>query len=962
MRESDRDPTATGSVIAARHGRYLSTERKILVGFALALALLASIGAISYLSLASLTANAAAVTHSYEVTNSLDRFLLAVTETETAHRGYLLSGESSYLESYATSRAIANATLRNAEALTVDNPEQEARLATLRRLLSNRLTVSDERIELRRQQGLAAVLNVPTRGQGRQLQQQLRETVAQAKQAETNLLSERNVRAQRSTVLTKSVIIGGGVLAFCLVIVSLLLIRRDLAASRAVQKQLRRQEEALRRARDDLEVRVNARTAELAQANESLQLSERRFRAMIEHSGDVISLTDAEKVLYVSPSVLAVEGYRPEEILGKPGLREVHPDDLPMLADLQRQLDERPGQPVHMMWRRKHRQGHWMWIEGVATNLIADPAVRAVVANYRNVTERKKAEVRMQAQLARLALLSEITRAIGERQDSQSIFQVVVRSLEEQLPVDFACLCVYRPESDALVVANIGVNQRHLGLTEQSLVAIEANSLSRCMDGELIYEPDLSKVVTPFAQQSSNGGLRALVAAPLLTENEVFGVLIVARTAVDSFSSGECEFMRQLSEHVALAAHQSQLYQSLQSAYQELRQTQQAVMQQERLRVLGQMASGIAHDINNAISPVALYTETLLERETQLSEQGRGFLETIRRSIDDVAETVGRMREFYRQREQQVPMSPLQLNALVPQVIELTRARWSDMTQLRGHVIELRTELAAGLPPMLGIESELREALTNLILNAVDAMPQGGTLTVRTTIGSDGAAETENDSRPRVLMEVIDTGIGMDEETRRRCLELFFTTKGERGTGLGLAMVYGIVQRHNGEIDINSAPGKGTRVALKFPVSRAIVPVQSTVVAPLPRGLRVLVVDDDPIILESMQVVLDNDGCIVVPAEGGQQGIDAFDAALAGGLPFDLVITDLGMPAIDGRAVAAAVKAKSTVPVVMLTGWGQRMVNDGETPPHVDKVMSKPPKPRELRATIAELITRPTHV
>jgi CheY-like chemotaxis protein/anti-sigma regulatory factor (Ser/Thr protein kinase) len=284
------------------------------------------------------------------------------------------------------------------------------------------------------------------------------------------------------------------------------------------------------------------------------------------------------------------------------------------------------------------------------------------------------------------------------------------------------------------------------------------------------------------------------------------------------------------------------------------------------------------------------------------------------------------------------------------------------MTQLRGHVIELRTELAAGLPPMLGIESELREALTNLIFNAVDAMPQGGTLTVRTTIASDGAAETNSDARPRVQVEVTDTGIGMDEETRRRCLELFFTTKGERGTGLGLAMVYGIVQRHNGEIDIDSAPGKGTRVTLRFPVSRAIVPVQSVVAAPLPRGLRVLVVDDDPIILESMQVVLDNDGCIVVPAEGGQQGIDAFDAALAGGLPFDLVITDLGMPAIDGRAVAAAVKAKSTVPVVMLTGWGQRMVNDGETPPHVDKVMSKPPKPRELRATIAELITRPTHV
>src|SRR6202044_1050318 len=145
----------------------------------------------------------------------------------------------------------------------------------------------------------------------------------------------------------------------------------------------------------------------------------------------------------------------------------------------------------------------------------------------------------------------------------------------------------------------------------------------------------------------------SFVAAPLLVESKVFGALIAALKAPDSFSSGDCEFLRQLSEHVALAAHQSQLYEALQQAYDDLRQTQQAVMQQERLKALGQMASGIAHDINNAISPIALYTESLLEKEPGLSARARDYLSTIQHAIEDVSHTVARMRESSRQREPQ---------------------------------------------------------------------------------------------------------------------------------------------------------------------------------------------------------------------------------------------------------------------------------------------------------------------
>jgi DNA-binding response OmpR family regulator/anti-sigma regulatory factor (Ser/Thr protein kinase) len=388
----------------------------------------------------------------------------------------------------------------------------------------------------------------------------------------------------------------------------------------------------------------------------------------------------------------------------------------------------------------------------------------------------------------------------------------------------------------------------------------------------------------------------------------------------------------------------------------ERRETQRTAMEQERLRALGQMASGIAHDINNAISPIALYTASLLEVEPNLSARTREYLETTQRAIDDVAATIARMREFYRKQEPGSMLAPMRMNSLVQQVLEFTRARWRDMPQRRGHVIEIATELAPDLPAVMGIESEIREALTNLIFNAVDAMPGGGTLLLRTRF-SDGplSAATGTETR-QVSIEVIDNGVGMDEEVRRRCLEPFFTTKNDRGTGLGLAMVYGMIERHGARLAIDSAVGQGTTVRLIFAAS-ATTSIENPSAAPprlLLSSMRILVVDDDPLILRSLSDALASDGHVVVTAGSGEAAIDAFSAARMHREPFAVVITDLGMPHMDGRQVAAAIKELApATPVVLLTGWGQQLVDEGEALPHVNIVLSKPPKLRELREALA---------
>jgi CheY-like chemotaxis protein len=287
------------------------------------------------------------------------------------------------------------------------------------------------------------------------------------------------------------------------------------------------------------------------------------------------------------------------------------------------------------------------------------------------------------------------------------------------------------------------------------------------------------------------------------------------------------------------------------------------------------------------------------------------------------------------------------------QTVDLTRARWSDVAQQRGVVVSVKADLAPDLPPIPGMPSEIREALTNLVFNAIDAMPSGGTLSVSTHLsrGPDSPVE----------VDVTDTGVGMDEETRRRCLEPFFTTKGERGTGLGLAMVYGMAQRHGARVEIESELGHGTTFRLLFPqaVERAAeAPAAAAAPQTLP-PLRILLIDDDPFILDSMRTVLELDGHAVTDANGGRAGIDAFASSQGGSAPFDVVITDLGMPEVGGNKVIAAVKAASAAtPVILMTGWGQRLDGADDSTASPDFVVPKPPDLETLREIFRQITAR----
>lgn len=278
-------------------------------------------------------------------------------------------------------------------------------------------------------------------------------------------------------------------------------------------------------------------------------------------------------------------------------------------------------------------------------------------------------------------------------------------------------------------------------------------------------------------------------------------------------------------QNAALEASVRERTHELERTLVELRATQQQVIQQERLAALGTMAGGIAHDFNNSLCAILGFTELLIrDSEHGLTQAAAAApLATILTAAEDAAKIVQRLREFHRRDEINPVRSPVHLNTLVEQAVTLAQPKWQTQASEAGAEIQVSVE-PGEIPAVAGDATELREALANLIFNAVDAMPRGGVITLRTRVeGND------------VLLEVRDTGVGMSEEVRRRCLEPFFTTKGPHGTGLGLAMVFGILQRHSGTVEIESVPNCGTTLTLRLPAMDAVGAAGSSVTEALSR-------------------------------------------------------------------------------------------------------------------------------
>jgi signal transduction histidine kinase len=501
---------------------------------------------------------------------------------------------------------------------------------------------------------------------------------------------------------------------------------------------------------------------------------------------------------------------------------------------------------------------------------------------------------------------------------------------------------------------------------EEHAIPIDARSAPgyAALSGEVINLADVHAppADSPFAidgtfDRQTGYRTKSILVVPMKTpKGEVLGVLQLVNRKPDRarrfashedivreaipFSARSQDLATALAAQGAVALENGRLYAELRAALAAVEESQQRIIRTERLRALGEMAGGVAHDFNNVLA-VVIGRAQLLQRQVESADLRRQ-LEIIERVAQDGAQTVRRIQEFSRMRRTR-PWQRVDLAEVVREVVEATRPRWSDQAQARGVTYAMRLDLPP-VPAVIGDAAELRECFLNLLFNALDAMPQGGSLTFSTRVDGD-----------RVVCVVTDTGVGMSEEVRQRCFEPFFTTKAEQGTGLGLSIAYGIVTRHGGEIEVWSRPGEGSRFTVRLPIGVEIPALAPDPPPPRPgRAARILVVEDESHVRDMLVEVLVGQGHEIVSRSDGVSALASLE-----GPPFDLALIDVSMPGMSGWDVAKRLReAQPHVPIALVTGWGDQ-IDFGEARRRgIDYLVAKPFNVDDMTRLVASVVAR----
>jgi len=544
------------------------------------------------------------------------------------------------------------------------------------------------------------------------------------------------------------------------------------------------------------------------------------------------------------------------------------------------------------------------------------------------------------AQKEKLAALLTVSNAVVTSLDLDQILDTIAREVRKVIQVDecmvflldetgkvlLPAACDVQEFRDEVMAMRLPVGQ---GVTGNVALTGKGEIVNSALD-----DPRAVQIPGTPVEQS------ALLCVPLWVREQVAGAITLTRVGDRIFQSEDLELATLFAGQCSAAISNARLFEEIRRAYHELREAQSQLVQSAKLNALGEMAGGVAHDFNNILAAILGRTQLLLQSVPDASM--RRQLEVIERAALDGAQTVRRVQEFTRLRQDE-HFEPLDVREVLQGVLELTRSAWEAESKRHGIVLTAVLDLHVG-QFVAGNASELREVFTNLILNALDAMPWGGTLTL-SSIVADG----------EVCIRVTDTGVGMDAETRGRVFDPFFTTKPVKGTGLGLSVAYGIITRHHGRIEVESEPGCGSVFSVWLPATVARQAGSETAPdGPLPR-LRVLAVDDEEPVAQVLGDLLAVLGQEVEIALGGAAGLERYSPER-----FDVVFTDLGMPGVNGWDVVQAVKLRSPdTPVVVVTGWGAQIEGGALHARGADYVIPKPFSIEDVREVLRQLSARP---
>ncbi|HVF44904.1 MAG TPA: ATP-binding protein [Pyrinomonadaceae bacterium] len=465
--------------------------------------------------------------------------------------------------------------------------------------------------------------------------------------------------------------------------------------------------------------------------------------------------------------------------------------------------------------------------------------------------------------------------------------------------------------------------------------------------------------ITYFAGASSAGlivklvstaGLYALVvAAPIIfivyltyrTYLENLGAMAEAakaEAAAEARAEAAAEQAEQARRHVEELSHYIAEQDRIREQYAQI----------EKLSALGELASGVAHDFNNTLAGILGRAQLLLS--TKDPEKIEAGLQLIIKTAKDGAKTIKRIQDFARQRRDH-DFQPVSVEQLLLDVREITRPRWKSRAESEGVHLTLELKLGTDDARVMGDESELREVLINMVFNAVDAMPEGGTITL-----------SAREAAGQIEIAVSDTGEGMTDDVRPRVFDPFFTTKGKAGMGLGLAVSYGIIRRHEGSVSVHSEAGRGTSFRILLPPAvearaESKPPGEFPAISLVPQQpgrTRILVVDDEERVRELLRDILESEGYGVALARGGREALELLSES-----EYDAVFTDLGMQGMSGWELARAVRERDeSLPLAVITGWGEAVGSTERDAARVDWVVTKPFDASQILAIAREVARR----
>jgi two-component system, cell cycle sensor histidine kinase and response regulator CckA len=492
------------------------------------------------------------------------------------------------------------------------------------------------------------------------------------------------------------------------------------------------------------------------------QNSERRFRVLLDHCADAVALLDRRGgIQYISPAATRILGYDLGALIGEHVIENIHPADRQRIAAQLDQLMLQPGSQLTAELRIGHANGSWRWFEATAVNSLAEPAIAGLVVNFHDVTERKQAEAALR--------------------DSEERYRMI-----SELVSDYAYAYHITPGGSAVLEWVTDAFTRITAYTQPEMAAFD--------DWAAIVHPADRAIAERHTQQLLAGQADVCEHRIRAKDGRILWMRLYGRPLWDSAE-----------------ARVTRIYGAVQDITQ-IKQLEQQLNQAHKMEAIGQLAGGIAHDFNNLLTVILGNTELLLDPATPIEVQ--------RENAEQIHDTTKRAAALTRQllafsRQQVLEPRRLNINAVVTEMRQL-------LQRLTGEGIELVTQLASDLGHVHADPCQLEQVIMNLVVNARDAMPNGGTLSIQTAnvVFGDGDMHKQRGvGRGRYSMLTIsDTGMGMDAHTRARIFEPFFTTKTPgKGTGLGLATVHGIVAQSGGSIVVESAPNQGSTFTIYLP-------------------------------------------------------------------------------------------------------------------------------------------------